>query len=158
MDSLLIFVHVLSLVVWNGGLVFLFVVVTPTLYRVLSDDLGLRVVRQLLPAYYSLALASGVSALASLVAMNALRAGAAWFWWRLGLLLAMNLLTAAAAWGIQPRVDAILRATPDFDPENGHHPASRRLIRLQKLSMQVNGSVLLLGLTTLWLSVGGPQS
>jgi hypothetical protein len=159
MESLLGFIHYFSLSAWIGSLLLLFVVVTPTVFRVLSDELAQTLDYHLHSAYYPLAAACGVGALVSLVGIQALRGGVSWFWVRAGLLVVMTLLTLNVAGILHPRIVRMSHAMADFDPrEDETDPRARRLLRLQKLSWQTNGVVLLLGLITLWLSVGGPRT
>ncbi len=157
MASLLDFIHLLSLSAWVGGLLLLFLVVTPTLHQVLSDDLDRAVSQRVQAAFRPVALACGLGALVSLLALAGLHGREGWLEWRLALLAAMLALTFYAAWVLQPRIDRMLHATPDFDPREGSSPRSGRLLRLQRQAWQTDGTVLLLGLIALWLSAGGPQ-
>jgi len=159
MESLLGFIHYLSLSAWLGSLLLMFVVVTPTVFRVLSDELAHTLDYHLHSAYYPLAASCGVGALVSLVGMQAVAGDVPWFWVRSGLPVVMTLLTLNVAGILHPRIVKMSHAMADFDPREDEDDAqARRLVRLQKRTWQINGVVLLLGLTTLWLSVGGPRT
>jgi hypothetical protein len=133
--------------------------VTPTVFRVLSDELAHTLDDHLHSAYYPLAGSCGVGALVSLVGMQAVAGDVPWFWVRSGLLVVMTLLTLNVAGILHPRIVKMSHAMADFDPREDEDGAqARRLARLQKRTWQINGVVLLLGLTTLWLSVGGPRT
>jgi uncharacterized membrane protein len=151
------FIHLLSLSAWVGGLLLLFLIVNPAICQVLSDDLAHVVSQRLQAAFSSLAVACGLGALASLMALAAFRGQDAWLGVRVALLAAMLALTLYGTWVLQPRIAKILHARANFDPRGDAHPQNRALLRLQKQAWQTDGTVLLLGLITLWLSVGGPK-
>ncbi|MFQ5669252.1 MAG: DUF4149 domain-containing protein [Acidobacteriota bacterium] len=155
METFLGFVHFLSLSTWVGGLAFLLVLVTPTIFRVLSDDLAQTVDHHIFSAYYVLAVACGVGALVSLLSMRAVYPAVPWFWLRLGLLVTMTALTLNTAWAIHPRLQRKVRSAPGLAPQDEEEAG--RVAGLERLAAHVNGLVLLLGLTILWLSVGGPS-
>ena len=157
MATLLDFIHLLSLGVWVGGLLLLFLVVTPTIFQVLSDDLARTLALHVQRSFSSVALTCALGALGSLLGQAALQGGEAWLGVRLGLLAAMLGLTLYGTWVLQPQMDKMLHAAAEFDPREETDPQTRRLIRTQKLAWQSEGTVLLLGLIALWLSVGGPR-
>ena len=155
MNSALVFAHFLSLAVWIGGLMILLGVVTPTVVRMLSDELADVVGDQVLRSYYLIAGACAVTAAGSLVILVRL-AAPPYAWPRLLLLLAMSVLTGIGAGVLQPRIDALRGSLPDFDPDSRVEQQVRQITFLRKTAVQINGLVLLLGLIALWLAVGGP--
>ena len=68
----------------------------------------------------------------------------------------MSTMTGVVGWIVQPRIDALRQAMPDYDPQGSVTEQAQRLARLQRTAVQVDGLVLLLGLLSLWLSLGGP--
>lgn len=148
MESLLSFIYLLSLVTWIGGLALLFLVVSPSIYRVLSDELAHTLDYHIHSSFSMIAPACGVGALVSLIALALAGAPVGWLWARLGLLVVMILIALNASWSLQPRT---LTSAPGAEEQV--HVDERR----QRLGGQLNGLVLLLGLIVLWLSVGGPR-
>ena len=157
MESLLSFIYLLSLVTWLGGLALLFLVVSPSIYRVLSDELAHTLDYHIHSTFSMIGPACGVGALVSLVALALAGAPVGWVWARLGLLVVMILLALNAAWSLQPRAISSAAGAEAFDPRPDAEQKAHEEERSQRLGGQLNGLVLLLGLIVLWLSVGGPR-
>lgn len=157
MDSLLSFIYLLSLVTWIGGLALLFLVVSPSIYRVLSDELAHTLDYHIHSTFSMIAPACGVGALVSLIALALAGAQVGWFWARIGLLVVMILLALNASWSLQPRAISSAPGAEVFDPRPDAEQKAHDEERRQRLGGQLNGLVLLLGLIVLWLSVGGPR-
>ncbi len=157
MESLLSFIYLLSLVTWIGGLALLFLVVSPSIYRVLSDELAHTLDYHIHSSFSMIAPACGVGALVSLIALALAGAPVGWLWGRLGLLVVMILLALNASWSLQPRAISAAAGAEAFDPRPDAEEKSHDEERRQRLGGQLNGLVLLLGLIVLWLSVGGPR-
>ncbi|MFQ5719139.1 MAG: DUF4149 domain-containing protein [Acidobacteriota bacterium] len=156
MEPVLQFTHFLSLCIWTGSLIFLLWAVLPVLRDVLSDDLARLVTRHVLRAYYLLAGTCAVIAVLSLMGLIRGRpvhlAGV-----RLAILLGMSVLTAVAGWVLQPRIEALFQALRDGGSHERSASSLAQLTRLDRLALQINSLVLLLGLLTVWLSIGGPH-
>lgn len=148
MESLLSFIYLLSLVTWIGGLALLFLVVSPSIYRVLSDELAHTLDYHIHSSFSMIAPACGVGALVSLIALALAGAPVGWLWARLGLLVVMILIALNASWSLQPRTLTSAAGAEEQAPADE---------RRQRLGGQLNGLVLVLGLIVLWLSVGGPR-
>ena len=154
-DSLPVFTHFLSLSIWIGSLLFLLSVVMPALAGMLADELADAVSRQLLRAYHAIAGACAFGAVGSLLLLARV-SSVPHAVPRLSLLLVMSMMTGVVGWIVQPRIDALRQAMPDYDPQGSVTEQAQRLARLQRTAVQVDGLVLLLGLLNLWLSLGGP--
>gem|GEM_PF-3634311 len=157
MVSLLSFIYLLSLVTWIGGLTLLFLVVSPSIYRILSDELAQTLDYHIHATFSMIAPACGVGALVSLIALALAGAPAGWLWARLGLLVVMILLALNASWSLQPRAISSAAGAEAFDPRPDAEEKARREERSQRVGGHLNGLVLILGLIVLWLSVGGPR-
>jgi uncharacterized membrane protein len=151
------FVHLMSLAIWIGGLVLLFVVVSPGIYRVLSDELAHTLDYHIQSGFAMIAPACGVGALVSLIAMALSGAPVGWFWLRASLLVVMTMLALHASWSLAPRAISSSAGAEAFDPRPDAEENAEQEDRRQQISGQMNGVVLLLGLIVLWLSVGGPR-
>jgi uncharacterized membrane protein len=156
-EPFLEFVHLLSLAVWIGGLVLLFLVVSPGIYRVLSDELAHTLDYHIQSGFAMIAPACGVGALVSLIAMALSGTHVGWFWARAALLVAMTMLALHASWSLAPRAISSTAGAEVFDPRPDAEDKVFEEERRQRISGQMNGVVLLLGLIALWLSVGGPR-
>ena len=157
MEPFLEFIHLMSLAIWIGGLVLIFVVVSPGIYRVLSDELAHTLDYHIQSGFAMIAPACGVGALVSLIAMALAGSPVGWFWARAALLVAMTMLALHASWSLTPRAISSAAGAEAFDPRPDAEEKAREEDRRQRLSGQMNGVVLLLGLIALWLSVGGPR-
>ena len=157
MEPFLEFVHLLSLSIWIGGLVLLFLVVSPGIYRVLSDELAHTLDYHVQSGFSMIAPACGVGALVSLIAMALSGSAVGWFWLRAALLVVMTILALHASWSLAPRAISSSAGAEAFDPRPDAEEKAQEEERSQRISGQMNGVVLLLGLIVLWLSVGGPR-
>jgi len=155
-EPFLAFVHVTSLAIWVGGLALLYLIVSPNIYRLLSDELAETLEFHIHASFSMLAPACGVGALVSLVALALAGAHVGWFWSRVALLVAMTLIALNASWFLQPRALSVATPLDPFKQHPDREKAEEDADRRQRYSWQLNGVVLLLGLIALWLSAGGP--
>jgi MFS family permease len=143
-----LFVYLLSLVCWLGGMV-LFIVVTQTAFTVLAKPEAGKFLAVLFPRYYMLGYICGAIGLILAVYLCATRMPRMW-WAMAALALAVALgLTIYAGVVVRPRVDAIRTVTEEVNPD----PARRaEFDRLHHLSVMLNGGVMLLDLGALLAS------
>ena len=143
-----LFIYLLSLVCWLGGMVF-FIAVTQTAFATLPKPEAGKFLAVLFPRYYLLGYICGAIAVALAIYLCATRAPRIW-WGAAALALALALgLTAYAGAIVRPRVDAIRTVTEEANPD----PARRaEFDRLHHLSVMLNGGVMLLNLGALLAS------
>jgi hypothetical protein len=141
----LLFVYLLSLVCWLGGMVF-FIAVTQTAFTVLPKAEAGTFLAALFPRYYLLGYICGAIGLILAIYLCATRMPRVWWAMAaLALLIALGLTVYAGA-VVRPRVDAIRAVTEEANPD----PARRaEFDRLHHLSVVLNGVVMLLDLAAL---------
>ncbi|HEY2524533.1 MAG TPA: DUF4149 domain-containing protein [Candidatus Binataceae bacterium] len=140
-----LFIYLLSVVCWLGAMVF-FIPVTQTAFTTLPKAAAGKYLAGLFPLYYLLGYICGSIAVALAIYLCAIRAPRLW-WGVAAIALAIALgLTAYAGTIVRPRVDAIRSVTEEANPD----PARRaEFDRLHRLSVTLNGGVMLLNLGAL---------
>ncbi|HJU12752.1 MAG TPA: DUF4149 domain-containing protein [Candidatus Binataceae bacterium] len=141
-----LFIYLLSLVCWLGGMVFFSIFTAPVIFRVLARADAGKVVSGIFPRYYLLGYIAGAIALALALYFCFLRSGR--LWWMLSaaaLAIALGLTIYAGA-VLRPRIDAIHIVAEEPSPE-----AARKLEfdHLHRLSVSLNGGVMVLNLLAL---------
>jgi putative copper export protein len=160
MIAALRYAHLLALAVWIGSVVFLSFVAAPALFGALPREMAGRATAAIFPPYHALGAACGLVAILTAL-LAAARAGA---WTRplaieIGMLVLMTGLTLCNRQTILPRAQAARAALagPAGSPEP--EAARARFAALHRISVALNGAVLLLGLGTLAIaSVRPPGS
>lgn len=154
--TVVLFVYLLSLVCWLGGMVFFAALVTPAVFKVLPIAEAGKLLAVLFPRYYLFGYICGAIGFILAVCLCAARMPRTW--WAtaaLALLIALGLTIYAGA-VVRPRVDAIRTVTEEANPD----PARRaEFDRLHHLSVMLNGGVMLLNLVALLSSAAalGPR-
>jgi len=149
------FLMLLALVVWIGGIVFVFFVVAPAAFSGLlpTHDLAGRMVGHCLNALHWMGIVSGVIyLLASLLYSRFTKGFARPFAARNVVIALMIILTAISLFAITPKMDALKSEMGIID--NVPQSDSRRMEfnRLHGWSMGLESAVLLLGLGTVFLT------
>jgi hypothetical protein len=136
-----LFLYLLSLVCWLGGMVFFSALVAPVVFKVLPIAEAGKLQAVLFPRYYLLGYICGVIGLIGSIYLCATRTPRVW--WAMAavaLLIALGLTVYAGA-VVRPRVDAIRTVSEEANPD----PARRaEFDRLHHLSVLLNGAVMLL--------------
>ncbi len=141
-----LFVYLLSLVCWLGGMVFFTALVAPIVFKVLPMAEAGKLVGALFPRYYLLGYICGAIGLILAIYLCATRMPR--MWWAtaaLALLIALGLTVYAGA-VVRPQVDAIRSITTEPNPDPGRRA---EFDRLHHLSVMLNGAVMLLNLAAL---------
>jgi Domain of unknown function (DUF4149) len=144
-----LFIYLLSLVCWLGGMVFFSIFSAPIIFRVLARADAGKVVSGIFPRYYLLGYIAGAVALVLAVYFCVLRNGR--LWWILSaaaLALALG-LTIYAGGVLRPRIDAIHIVAEEQNPDPVH---KAEFDRLHRLSVSLNGAVMVLNLLALLAS------
>jgi len=143
--TLALFIYLLSLVCWLGGMIFFSIFSAPVIFGVLSRADAGKVVSGIFPRYYLLGYFAGAVALVLALYFCLLRSER--LWWllsaaALALALAVTIYAGAV---LRPRIDAMHIAS---EPNS---PAIRtaEFDRLHRLSVSLNGGVMVLNLLAL---------
>jgi hypothetical protein len=144
----LLFIYLLAMVCWLGAIIFFSFFTAPVVFTVLARPDAGKVVSVIFPRYYILGYVAG--ALAFIIAIYLLVAtGGPRGWW-LACVLTIGLAlgcTIYAGTVVRPRVDAIRGVSEEANPD----PATKaEFDNLHKLSVKLNGAVLLLDLIALF--------
>ena len=152
MTALLRFVHLLSLGIWVGSVVFFSFVTAPALFGALPRDMAGRAVSAIFPRYYALGGACGALALLTGLLLGARQP--AW-----GRLLAAELVLLALMTGIVvyagrvvlPEAGRARLALPSLEGTPAYDDAKARFDSLHRRSVLLNGTVLILGVVSIAL-------
>ncbi len=146
------FIHLLSLVVWVGGMTFFSFIAAPAIFKVLPRETAGDVVGEIFPKYWMMGYICGISALATIILLSIMERSYPWI--RIGLLALMCGLafySGIAVGGKAVEVKAEIRKTDD--------PQKKEMLRaefraIHKKSTIINAVILLLGLIVIYLTAG----
>jgi hypothetical protein len=146
---LALFVYLLCLACWLGGMVFFSAIVAPVIFAQLSMPDAGKVVSALFPRYYLLGYIAGGLGLVLAAYLCVMRVPRLW-WAMAAVALAIALgLTFYAGQVVRPQVDAIRTVAEEANPD----PARRaEFDRLHRLSVILNGAMMVLNLAALFSS------
>ena len=152
--SVLRFFMLLSLVVWIGGIIFFAFVLAPAAFSVLpTRHLAGQLVTRTLAVLHWMGLLSGfLFAVTSMAYARATQGAAHPLAARHVLVYAMLLLTIVSQFGISPRMHALRNSMGEIDNVPSDNPARMQFNALHAWSTRLEGTVLLLGLATLYLT------
>ncbi|HVA78832.1 MAG TPA: DUF4149 domain-containing protein [Candidatus Binataceae bacterium] len=141
-----LFVYLLAISCWLGGIVFFSFFTAPAIFTQLPIAEAGKVVHTIFPRYYALGYIAGTIALALSIYFTAVREPRLW-WGASVAALALALgLTFYAGAIVRPRVDTIRSVSEEQNPD----PARKaEFDHLHRLSVYLNGAVLLLDLAAL---------
>ena len=148
MLELLNFIHLLSIVVWLGMLIFFTFLAAPSIFKVLPKETAGDVVGSIFPKYWITGYVTSVLATATLIATASLQA--AWPGWRLPVLIAMTAISfySGLVIGVKARgIKAKIRADSD-DKE----ALRRDFKRVHAVSAILNITVIILGIILVFLT------
>ena len=148
MQTFLSFIHLLSLVVWIGSIVFFSFVAAPGIFKTLEREKAGELVGVIFPKYYFIGYVCGALALITLLAGS----GQADLL-KLVLLILMLVCTLVAGLVIGPPARR-LKEKMKAEPEN-KEALQKKFKSLHSISVQLNAAVLFLGLGLLWLTARG---
>ncbi len=146
-----LFVYLLALGCWLGAMVFFSFITAPILFTRLPVAEAGKVVAGIFPRYYALGSILGAIALALAVYFAAARDARGW-WSGAAIALAIALtLTLYAGFVVRPQIDAIRSVAEAEHPD----PAQKaEFDRLHRLSVVLNGAMMLLDFAALVASAG----
>lgn len=144
--ALTLFLYLLAVVIWLGGMIFFALLTAPTIFTTLPITEAGKVMATLFPRYYLLGYIAG--AIACLLAIYFTAALGPRLWWGFAaaaLVIALG-LTLYAGVIIRPQVDAIRTVNEEPNPD----PVRKaEFDRLHHLSVSLNGVVIVLNLLAL---------
>jgi len=151
---LLRYLMLLSLIVWLGGLIFFSFVVAPTVFSVLpTRHLAGSVVSRSLSALHWIGIASGIVFLTTSMLYSRLHVGSEQpFASRHILLYIMLGLTLISQFGISPKMATLRASLPETNSVAATDPVRVQFNALHAWSTRLEGGVLLLGLTAVYLT------
>lgn len=141
-----LFLYLLSLVCWLGGMVFFSILLAPIIFKLLPMAEAGKLVSALFPRYYLLGYAAGAIGSILAIYLGVMRTPRIW-WALAALALVIALaLTVYAGVVVRPKVDAIRTVAEESNPD----PARRaEFDRLHHLSVVLNGAAMVLNLAAL---------
>jgi uncharacterized membrane protein len=148
------FVHLLTLGLWLGSVVFFSLIVAPTLFATLGREAAGRAVSAIFPRYYGLGGVCGILALLSGLLLRTLGAvRGRLFLVEMILLAAMTGIVAYSGRVLLPQATQARAALSEASGTPAHDGARARFDALHRRSVALNGTVLLLGATAFALAV-----
>lgn len=144
------FIHLLSLVVWVGGMAFFSFIAAPAIFKVLPRETAGEVVGEIFPKYWRMGYICGVSALATILLMSMMERSYPWI--KIGLLTLMCGLSFYSGMAVGAKA-AVVKAEIRKTEEQSKKEMLRAKFRsIHKESTILNAGVLLLGLIVIYLT------
>jgi hypothetical protein len=144
--TITLFIYLLSIVCWLGGMIFFTILTAPVVFATLPTIDAGKVVAAIFPRYYLLGYVAGV--IGVILAIYFTFARGPRLWWSLvalGLAIAFGLTLYAGA-AIRPRISAIRAVATDPNPD----PARKaEFDQLHRLSVVLNGGAMICNLLAL---------
>jgi hypothetical protein len=144
--AITLFIYLLSIVCWLGGMIFFTVLTAPAIFATLPTADAGKVVAAIFPRYYLLGYVAGV--IGVILAGYFTFARGPRLWWSLaalGLAIALG-LTLYAGTAIRPRISAIRAVVIEPNPD----PARKaEFDQLHRLSVALNGGAMICNLLAL---------
>jgi uncharacterized membrane protein len=141
-----LFVYLLSIACWLGGMIFFTIITAPAIFNVLPTADAGKVVSVIFPRYYLLGYVAGI--ISAILAIYFTISHTQRVWWSLAaitLVVALALTFYAGA-VVRPRIDAVRTVAEEQNPD----PARKaKFDRLHSLSVTLNGGVMLLNVLAL---------
>jgi hypothetical protein len=144
--AITLFVYLLCLVAWLGGMIFFSIFIAPVIFTMLPVSEAGKVVSGIFPRYYLLGYGAGIIGVILAFYFTIVHSPRLW-WGFAAVALAISLaLTFYAGVIVRPKVDAIRTVAEEANP-NPERKAE--FDRLHRLSVALNGTVMVLNLIAL---------
>jgi uncharacterized membrane protein len=164
MKTLLRFTEMLALSVWVGGIVFLSFILAPNAFRMLPSHqagalVGVALTRLHLLGYFAALFFLAMRVIGAMLASPSDSFSRSALLVRPAVLavLLMFLLTVVSQQGVRPRIDAaraeMIAISGTVNSADKDSPLRAEFDRLHRISVQLEGAVLLLGLAAIFLAV-----
>jgi len=144
------FIHLVSLVVWIGGIIFFSFIAAPSIFKILPRETAGDVVGEIFPKYWVISYICSITALATIMIVSSHERTYAWV--RIGLLVLMTGLAfySGLIVGSKARkVKAEIRTTQDPSKKEG---LKSQFKILHRNSAILNGIILILGVMLIFLT------
>lgn len=144
------FLHLMSLVVWLGGIIFFSFIAAPSIFKALPRETAGDVVGEIFPKYWMIGYICSITALATILIVSSHERTYAWV--RIGLLILMTGLAfySGLIVGSKAReVKAEIRTTQD---ESKKEELKSQFKILHRNSAILNGIILILGVMVIFLT------
>ena len=148
MIEILGFIHLLSIVVWLGMLIFFTFLAAPSIFKTLPKETAGTVVGSIFPKYWITGYIASVLATATLIAIS--WAQMAWPGWRLPILIAMTVISFYSGLRVGKKaraIKALIKEGSD-DKEALRHDFKK----VHAVSAILNITVIILGLILVFLT------
>jgi len=150
MNSILIFIYLLSLTCWIGSIVFFSFFAAPAIFKNLERAEAGKIVGVIFPKYYMLGYICG-----SVILITLATQGSGVPRTQLGLSILMLVCSLLAGFGVGPNARKIKERLNDSIGAEEREYLERKFSRLHKLSVQLNATTLFAGLILLWFTAEG---
>jgi uncharacterized membrane protein len=156
MNQILRFLQIFALGTWIGGIIFLSFVEAPGVFRILAsrEQAGSIVGYSLVRLHHIGVVAAVIYLLAGLGLAKSLK-------WLITpaaiLVIAMLVLTVISEHAVRPRINAVRSQMTSVEETPPDNPLRVRFDRLHRVSVQLEGAALLIGLVALFLTVRSQQ-
>jgi hypothetical protein len=153
--TITLFIYLLCLVCWLGGMVFFSIFTAPVIFRVLDRVDAAKLVAGIFPRYYLLGYVAGSVALVLAIYLTLARTDRLW-WMFSAVALAIALgLTIYAGGVVRARIESLNVSGEQPITDTGH---KAEFDHLHRLSVELNGGVLVLNLIALLSSAAALSS
>lgn len=148
LKSLIYYFHLLSMVVWIGGIIFFSFVGAPAIFKTLAKEDAARVVRAIFPTYYIIGTICGIIAIATTLLFGVSEYRPRQI--KIGILIFMIILTLFSGLYILPKSRSIKTEINSTVEVETKAKLSKKFSQIHGLSMILNMIVLLGGLIVLY--------
>lgn len=150
------FIHLFSVSLWIGALVFFSFLVAPAIFKTLPRETAGDLLGHIFPKYYGLGCLCAVLSLGSLALLSA--QSNAWYEARMMVLAFMTLIIFYSAFVMGPKVRELKTKLRAIKNQPDHAEQSKTFKRLHGFSMVLNLLVLIAGIVLLFLTALDFQS
>lgn len=150
MITIIRFIHLLSLIVWLGGMIFFSFIAAPSIFKVLPRETAGDVVGDIFTKYWIIGYICSITALAALLILSFQEK--AYPWTRIGLLVLMTAMVFYSGKVIGKNaieVKAQIRATED---QTQKEALRLKFKAIHRNSMILNAVILILGIVVILLT------
>lgn len=150
MLNVLKFIHLLSIVVWVGALIFFTFFVAPSIFKILPKDMAGALVGSIFPKYWAIGYISGILSLSTLIAISFIEKGfpAA----RLFLLTVMTVVTFYAGLAVATKARELKAQAKVVEDPVKKESIEKEFKKIHFKSSALNMLVLLTGLGLVYVT------
>jgi len=150
MITILRFLHLLSLAVWLGGMVFLVVIGAPSIFKVLPRESAGDVLGDIFPKYWIMGYICGGTSLATIILLSFKERF--YPWGKIGLLVLMTALTLYLGLAVASKAREVRLQIRTVEDTTQKETLKKEFKRLHMKSVGLNIVILICGLIVLFLT------